>query len=115
MTVLWETYKQSLSDGSAYDSAVAILELLPQNPVLQEAMEQVRTDDYRPPTLDWDAWIDSVERHGRGWSSGEWRLYDLAAALAGDRPVKLRGTLDSLGDLLQPVMHILYRWGAINY
>jgi hypothetical protein len=112
---LWRNYTASLSDGSAFASDVAILELRLRGPVLRDVVQRVSPDDRGRAPFDWDGWVEEVERDGRGWSSGEWRLYDLAAALAGDRPLKLLGTLDDLGDLLAPVSRILHRWGAPNY
>lgn len=64
------------------------------------------------PLLDWQAWVDDVDKVGRGWSSNEWRLYDVAAGLATGRPFNIVGTLDRLDEWWSPVMKILNTWSA---
>lgn len=109
---LWQDYKTSLSERSAYQLAVAVLELEPNNPVLRDVVRRVSVNHRSEPALDWDRWVASVEKEGRGWSSSEWRFYDMAAALASDRPLRFRGTFDCLGHYLEPVLEILRQYGA---
>lgn len=64
------------------------------------------------PVINWDAWVADVDQ-GRGWSSTEWRLFDLVAALVVDeRTVKLRGVLDGLGSWETDALRILVEWAS---
>lgn len=62
----------------------------------------------------WDDWIASVDKHGRGWSSTENRLFDLVSSLLASepRPVHLRDVLDSMGSWEPAVWRILVEWGS---
>ena len=62
--------------------------------------------------IDWDAWVANVEGRGRGWSSTEFRLYELVAALVADRPIKLRGVVDAMGSWEREVLEIVVQWAS---
>ena len=64
------------------------------------------------PQIDWEAWVADVEETGRGWSSTERRLYQLIAALIGDRPLKLLGVLDGMGSWEREVLAIVVQWAS---
>ena len=73
-----------------------------------------RVSTFHPNALlNWDAWVADVERGGRGWSSTENRLFDLAAALVIDgRQVSLPGVLDALGSWERPALDVLVQWAS---
>jgi hypothetical protein len=64
------------------------------------------------PVLDWDDWVNDVDTRGRGWSSGEWRMYDLVAGLTTGRPFNIVGVLDRMGSWKADVWRILTQWGT---
>lgn len=65
------------------------------------------------PLMDWQAWVSDVDTAGRGWSSTEWRLFDVIAAIViDDRPLRLRGTLDNLGSWEAAALGILVEWAS---
>lgn len=64
------------------------------------------------PGLDWEAWVADVDSRGRGWSSTEWRLYDLVAALAADRPMQLKGVLDGMNSWERDALAVLVQWAS---
>ena len=63
------------------------------------------------PWLDWDEWVADVEGRGRGWSSTEWRLFDVVAGLTTGQPFNIVGVLDRLGSWRVPAWQILMTWG----
>jgi hypothetical protein len=64
------------------------------------------------PGMDWQAWVVEVCRRGRGWSSTEWRLFDVVAGLATNRPFSLVGVLDRMGSWEAEVWRVLIEWGT---
>lgn len=63
--------------------------------------------------IDWEAWADDYDSHGRSWSSTEHRLAQLVAALTViDRAMKITGVLDSMGSWESDVWRILVEWGT---
>ena len=63
--------------------------------------------------MDWDAWVNDVESMRRGWSSTEYRLFQLVAALVvDDREIRLPGVLDSLGSWQLPALNVLVQWAS---
>jgi hypothetical protein len=64
------------------------------------------------PQLDWEAWVTDVESLGRGWSSSQWRMYDVVAGLTANRPFNIVGVLDRLNEWGTPAWCILAAWGS---
>ena len=75
---------------------------------------QDRVSTFHPDAeKDWAAWVHHVESGGRGWSSTEYRLFDLVAALVVDgRTVRLPGVLDALGSWQLPALNVLVQWAS---
>lgn len=64
------------------------------------------------PWLDVEGWAADVDARGRGWSSGEWALWDLAAGVGvPGRRVDLRA-LTTLGSWQVDALHVLTRWAT---
>ncbi len=63
--------------------------------------------------MDWEAWVNDVDEHGRGWSSTEHRIFELVAALTvRDRKVALVGVLDLLGSWEHEALTVLVQWAT---
>lgn len=95
-------------------AAIAVIETDNWNQLSHDAARWTRYRDVRriEAELDWEAWIKDVNERGRGWSSAQFRLFDLAAALATDRPIQVTETLRSLGNWEPEVWRILVAWGT---
>lgn len=64
-------------------------------------------------SLDWEDWVANVDKHGRGWSSTESRLFELVAALTvSDRKIDLTSVLGYLGSWETEVWRVLVEWGT---
>lgn len=64
------------------------------------------------PELNWRAWVADVDLRGRGWSSTEWRLFAVVAALTTGRPLTIVGVLDRRGSWEADVWRVLTEWGT---
>lgn len=64
------------------------------------------------PLMRWEEWAADVDERGRGWSSTERRLAGLVMALTVDRPVRLVGVLDGLGDAETDALRVLVEWAT---
>lgn len=73
-----------------------------------------RVSTFHPnPVMAWDAWVADVDEQGRGWSTTEWQLFDLIAALVVDkRTVSLRDALRGLGSLERRALEVLVGWAS---
>lgn len=68
---------------------------------------------WRPaPELDWEGWVADVDQRGRGWSSTEWRLFELVAGLTTGRPFNIVGVLDQMHSWEAAVWGVLVDWGT---
>lgn len=77
-----------------------------------EGGEQVRLFNGNAQ-MDWEAWAADVDESGRGWSSSEWRLFQLVAALTvRDRKVALLGVLNGLGSWEHNALDVLVQWAS---
>lgn len=95
-------------------TAKALIEI---SPALRRDAEQwvawSDTDGDRVADFDDEAWLADVDAQGRGWSSGESRLFAVVASLLDpDRSVRLRGVLDRMGSWETDVWRILVQWGT---
>lgn len=63
------------------------------------------------PYVDWDAWIDDVDANGRGWSTTEYRLFELTASLTStlDRGVPITH-MGRLGSWQDEVWKVIKDW-----
>lgn len=77
-----------------------------------EGEDQVST--FHPnPVMAWDAWVADVDEQGRGWSTTEWQLFDLIAALVVDgRALSLHNTLRGLGSWERQALDVLVGWAS---
>ncbi|GGN07688.1 hypothetical protein GCM10009721_39210 [Terrabacter tumescens] len=118
----WDRYRQWVSNEQLV-AATAVLDVDPAGVVRQDATawltfstESRQRDEHGnwhwDPVLDWEAWVSDVETQGRGWSSNQWRLYDVAAGLAADRPFNIVGVLDRLSEWRGQVWRVLVLWGT---
>lgn len=74
---------------------------------------QVGTRVTDEPEFAYDEWLASVDRDGRGWSSSEWRLFRVVAALLdAERQMPLIGVFDGFGSWEADVWRILVTWGT---
>lgn len=119
-TSTWDRYWDGIGN-EAWLAARALLEL--SLPLRRDAAQfiapsrynGVRDDDgtfHGHLELDWDAWVDDVERSGRGWSSTEHRLFRIVAGLVAGRPVHLAGVLDSMGSWQTETLRVLVEWAT---
>lgn len=60
----------------------------------------------------WDAWIASVKKDGRGWSSTEWRQYRIVAALVDYEEVLNLQLLSELGSWEGPILAALVSYAS---
>lgn len=117
----WERTWQAYGN-EAWLTAKALIEISPA--LLADARQYTgwsRGDGHRDadgvfhpaPQFQAAAWLASVDQDGRGWSSTERRLFDLVASLLDDdRPLRLVGTLDSMGSWESQVWAVLVQWGT---
>ncbi len=64
------------------------------------------------PGMDWAAWAADVDEHGRGWSSTEWRLFELIAGITvRDRRVSLTEVFN-LGSWEREALTIVVEWAS---
>ncbi len=113
-----------LRAGVGSEDWLAALALLDLSPAVARDAEQYTqwseyggryTDDSFQPNaeMDWEAWVADVDEHGRGWSSTEWRLFELVAALViAERKLALRGTLDAMGSWERQVLDVIVQWAS---
>ena len=103
----WDEFWQDVS-SEEWLAAKALLELEPHLAVRRDAERWLRRSDgdgeYDPDgdwrwnvELPWEKWVADVDGTGRGWSSTEWRLYDVVAGLTTGRPFNIVGVLDRMG------------------
>ncbi|GEM_PF-6838473 len=73
-----------------------------------------RAGTFHPvPRMDWEAWAADVDEPVRGWSSTEWRLFHLVAAITvAERTIQLSGTLDALGSWEGEALDIIVQWAS---
>ena len=118
----WETLLSCVG-SEEWLTAIALLNVDPHGVVRRNAEQWLRhaSSGHRElesdvwiydTTLDWEGWVADVEERGRGWSSTEWRLYDLVAGLTTGRPFNIVGTLDRMGSWEAEVWRILTEWGT---
>lgn len=106
----------------AVSAAIAVLEVDPEGPVLRDASRWLEYESCRHggedcacrrrPALDWEGWARDVDAQGRGWSSGEFRLFEIAAGLGAGRPFRITDTLDALSQWEPRIWQILVTWGT---
>lgn len=118
----WAQYRTHVSNEECA-AAIAVLECDPFRVVLLDAARWLRYSPFRDgvyvdgvfhrdPFLDWEAWVSDVDGRGRGWSSTQWRLYQVAAGLATGREFNIVGVLDRLNEWTRPVLLILIAWST---
>lgn len=118
----WQEYKDRVRN-EVLAAAMAVLEVDPYRVVLQDAANWLRYTPvgdgrlvdgvFQPdPCLEWGGWAESVDRIGRGWSSTQWRLFEVAAGLATGREFNIVGVLDGLNEWTGPVWRVLLAWSA---
>lgn len=118
----WDTYWARVNNET-FLAARDLLELDTHRVLTRNAAHWLRFDDYAgwrdddgnwhgEPEMDWEAWVQDVEERGRGWSSNEYRLFQVVAAFVAERPVQLVGVLDSLAEWRLPTLMIIARWVA---
>ena len=118
----WEQYNAYVRNEECA-AAIAVLECDPFGVVLADAARWLRESPTRDgryadgmfkpePFLDWEAWVADVDQRGRGWSSTQWRLYQVAAGLATGREFNIVGVLDRLNEWTRPVLMILIAWST---
>jgi hypothetical protein len=111
--------------GEEWLTAKALLELDDHRTVLRDAAKWITSSGdagTRLPLracgtsteleLDWDAWVADVDTRGRGWSSTEYRLFDLVAGLVSGRPFNVVGVLDRMDSWEAGAWRILTEWGT---
>lgn len=64
------------------------------------------------PLMDWEAWAADVDDAGRGWSSSEWRLFELIAGITiRERKVSLEEVF-SFGSWEREALAIVVEWAT---
>lgn len=118
----WQEYRDHVGNEERA-AAIAVLEIDPYKVVLADAARwlchspfgdgRYVEGNFRPdPYLDWDAWVADVDGAGRGWSSTQWRLYEVAAGLATGREFNIVGVLDRLNEWTRAVLLVLIAWST---
>ncbi|MGL4743724.1 MAG: hypothetical protein ACRCXL_04970 [Dermatophilaceae bacterium] len=65
------------------------------------------------PLMDWAAWAADVDGCCRGWSTTEWRLYELVTGITvEDRPMQLSSVLTGLGSWEAQALTIVVEWAS---
>ena len=118
----WAEYRTWVRNEEL-SAAVALLGVDPYGVVQKDAVRWLcwrpfdelwdTEETYKPePVMDWKAWVADVDRIGRGWSSTQWRLYDLVAGLATGREFNIVGVLDRLNEWAVPAWRVLMTWAG---
>lgn len=109
----WEEFWSGI-DGEDWLTAKKLIELSPA--LLASCSQWLRYRDVgrdRTADLDLAGWVADVDESGRGWSTYEFKLYEVVACiLEPDRQVSLYRLLDYLGDWTEPVWAALVAWGS---
>lgn len=111
----WNEFWATIN-GEEWLAAKALLELC--DAVRRNASQWLEWTHYMDPIpprpdLNFAEWVADVDERGRGWSSTEWRIFDIVAALVTPgRPVVLVGTFDLLGSYQIEAWRILVNWGT---
>lgn len=93
-------------------AAVAIIELDNWRQLQTDATRWLCYRETDRPHLDWEAWINDVNERGRGWSSAQFRLFNLAVSLAEDTSIQITETLSSFGNWEPDAWRIMVAWGT---
>lgn len=120
--LLWEAFFARVGNES-WLAAKSLMDLDRYGVVSGDASQWIRPskkDGHRDEAgewqrdlqLDWPAWVAHVDRHGRGWSTTQWHLFDIVAGLTTGRPFNIVGVLDRMGDWEPDVWRILVEWGT---
>lgn len=118
----WESFFATVGNQE-WLTAKALLELNLFGAVRRDAERWLRHSKYDghlddsgtwqwAAELDWEAWVENVEEHGRGWCGSEWRLFEVVAGLTTGRPFNIVGVLDRMGESGAGVWRILAEWGT---
>lgn len=117
----WDEFTAIRRDNT-FSAAIAVLEIDTHRQVQHDAARWLffsdtwhRGDDgavRHLPMLDWQGWAADVDERGRGWSTTTHRLFEVAAALGANRPMRITDTFSSMGSWEPEVWRVLVNWGT---